>query len=86
MNKNQTRNGLANLMRFRKPYKATDFLVSSNELRVKKDVYSLRKIKQLEIRFSAIPSVTKKNARLQQSKRSERASNNGPATLNAKAV
>ncbi len=50
MNKNQTRNRLANLMRFRKPYKATDFLVSSNELRVKKDVYSLRKIKQLEIR------------------------------------
>ncbi|MCZ8501297.1 hypothetical protein O9853_09570 [Vibrio lentus] len=50
MNKNQTRNGLANLMRFRKPYKETDFLVSSNELRVKKDVYSLRKIKQLEIR------------------------------------
>ena len=50
MNKNQTRSRLANLIRFRKPYKATDFLVSSSELQVKKDVYSLRKIKQLEIR------------------------------------
>lgn len=50
MNKNQTRNRLANLLRLRRPYKASDFLVSSDELRVKKDVYSLRKIKQLEIR------------------------------------
>ncbi|CAH7414973.1 conserved hypothetical protein [Vibrio chagasii] len=50
MNKNQTRNRLANLLRLRRAYKASDFLVSSDELRVKKDVYSLRKIKQLEIR------------------------------------
>ncbi|SBS61408.1 hypothetical protein [Vibrio splendidus] len=50
MKKNQTRNRLANLVRLRRSYKASDFLVSSNELRVKKDVYSLRKIKQLEIR------------------------------------
>lgn len=50
MNKNPTRNRLANLLRLRRPYKASDFLVSSDELRVKKDVYSLRKIKQLEIR------------------------------------
>ena len=50
MNKNQTHNKLANLLRLRRPYKASDFLVSSDELRVKKDVYSLRKIKQLEIR------------------------------------
>ncbi len=34
MNKNQTRNGLANLMRFRKSYKRDGFLVSSNELRL----------------------------------------------------
>ena len=50
MNKKPTRNSLANLLRLRRPYKASDFLVSSDELRVKKDVYSLRKIKQLEIR------------------------------------
>lgn len=50
MNKNPTRNRLANLLRLRRAYKASDFLVSSDELRVKKDVYSLRKIKQLEIR------------------------------------
>ncbi len=50
MKKNQTRNRLANLVRLRRSYKASDFLVSSNELRVKKDVYSLGKIKQLEIR------------------------------------
>ncbi len=45
MTKNQTRNRLANLLRLRRAYKASDFLVSSDELRVKKDVYSLRKIK-----------------------------------------
>lgn len=50
MNKKPTRNRLANLLRLRRAYKASDFLVSSDELRVKKDVYSLRKIKQLEIR------------------------------------
>ncbi|MBU2934131.1 hypothetical protein OAY_14840 [Vibrio cyclitrophicus ZF205] len=50
MNKNHKRNRLANIMRFRKSYKETDFLVNDSELRVKKDVYSLRKIKQLEVR------------------------------------
>ncbi|CAK3957923.1 hypothetical protein BCV39_12475 [Vibrio sp. 10N.286.55.E10] len=50
MNKNPTCNRLANLLRLRRPYKISDFLVSSDELRVKKDVYSLRKIKQLETR------------------------------------
>ncbi|MBY7732129.1 hypothetical protein [Vibrio bathopelagicus] len=50
MNKKKTRNRLANLVRLRKSYQASDFLVTSSELRVKKDVYTLRKIKQLEIR------------------------------------
>lgn len=44
------RRTLMNIIRFRKPYVAEDFEITSSKLKVRKDSYSLRKIKQIELR------------------------------------
>ncbi|MGF1760672.1 hypothetical protein L4D76_22660 [Photobacterium sagamiensis] len=47
---NLNRRTLMNVIRFRKPYVAEDFEVTSFDLKVRKDSYSLRKIKKIELR------------------------------------
>ncbi|PSW05739.1 DUF6232 family protein [Photobacterium lipolyticum] len=41
---------LVNVMLFRKPFVSDDFQITSTELIVRKDCYSLRKINQIELR------------------------------------
>lgn len=47
---NLNKRTLMNVILFRKPYVPEDFEITSSELKVRKDSYSLRKIKQVELR------------------------------------
>lgn len=50
MKKDQKQKSALSWLRLRRPYAEADFCITSDELIVRKDVYQLRKIKQLEVR------------------------------------